>query len=56
MFSSIISLVNEMLIALSNGMNKNFFNYNILETAMDRYTIVSKQGYLLSIIKIDGIS
>lgn len=55
MFSSIISLVNEMLIALSNGMNKNFFNYNILETAMDRYTIVSKQGYLLSIIKIDGI-
>ena len=55
MFSSIISLVNEMLIALSNGMNKNFFNYNILETAMDRYTLVSKQGYLLSIIQIDGI-
>ena len=55
MFSAIINMVNELMIASSNGFKKNFFNYNILETAMDNYTIVSRNGYLLSVIQVDGI-
>ena len=55
MFSAIINMVNELMIASSNGFKKNFFNYNILETAMDNNTIVSRNGYLLSVIQVDGI-
>lgn len=55
MFSGIISIVNEFLIALSNGLKKNFFNYNQLETAMDNYTIVARDGSLLTVLNIDGI-
>lgn len=54
-FSKIISAANEMMIAMSNGLNKNFYNYNELETAMDNYTIVSKDGSLLTVVSVDGI-
>lgn len=55
MFSAIINVVNELLIGLSSAAKKNFYNYCMLETAMDNYTIVSGNGYLLSVIQIDGV-
>lgn len=55
MLSALISLINETAIILSNTAKKNFFNYNELETAKDEYTLVSRDGSLLSVIAIDGI-
>lgn len=55
MFSSIIATVNELAIALSDKLKRNFYNYNDLETAIDEYTLVSKDGSMLTVLKIDGV-
>lgn len=55
MFSSIIGMINELCIGLSNGLKKNFFNYNNLETAIDTDILVARDGSLLTVLSIDGI-
>ena len=56
MFSGIISAVNELLIGLSSAFRKNFYNYCELETAKDHRTLVSRDGSLLTVLEIDGIT
>lgn len=51
----LFNMVNELIIGLNNGLKKNFYNYNELETAMDEYTLVAKDGSLLTVLEIDGI-
>lgn len=54
MLNGLINGVDSFFIWLNSALKQNLADYCDLETAQDDYTLVAKDGSLLSIIKLDG--
>lgn len=55
MFSSLINGLDSVFVFLSSILKQNVSDYCDLETAQDEISLVSKDGSLLSIVRINGI-
>ena len=54
MLSGLVNGMDSFFIWLNSALKQNLADYSDLETAQDEYTLVAKDGSLLSILKIDG--
>lgn len=54
MLSGLVNGFDSFFVWLNSVLKQNLSDYSDLETAQDEYTMVSKDGSLLSIIRIDG--
>lgn len=54
MLSGLVNGLDSFFIWLSGNLKQNLADYSDLETAQDEYTLVAKDGSLLSIIRVDG--
>lgn len=55
-FDPIVDSVDTLLAWLSTGLKQTTESYCDLETAEDRYTLVARDGSLLTVIKVDGVT
>jgi intracellular multiplication protein IcmB len=54
MLSGLVNGMDSFFVWLNSMLKQNLCDYSDLETAQDEYTLVAKDGSLLSIIRIDG--
>lgn len=54
MLSGIVNGLDSIFVWLNSVLKQNLADYSDLETAQDDYTLVTKDGSLLSLIRIDG--
>lgn len=54
MLNAIVDGLDSFFIWLNSALKQNLADYSDLETAQDKYTMVAKDGSLLSILRIDG--
>lgn len=54
MFNGLVNGLDSFFVWLNSMLKQNLADYSDLETAQDNYTLVTKDGSLLSIIRIDG--
>lgn len=54
MLSGLVNGLDSFFIWLNSGLKQNLADYSDLETAQDEYTLVAKDGSLLSVIRVDG--
>lgn len=54
MLSGLVNGMDSLFIWLNSGLKQNLSDYIDLETAQDNYTLVTKDGSLLSILRVDG--
>lgn len=54
MLNAFVNGLDSFFIWLNSALKQNLADYSDLETAQDEYTLVAKDGSLLSIIKIEG--
>ncbi len=54
MFNGLVNGLDSFFIWLSGNLKQNLADYSDLETAQDEYSLVAKDGSLLSILRIDG--
>ena len=54
MLSGLVNGMDSFFVWLNSVLKQNLCDYSDLETAQDEYTLVAKDGSLLSIIRVDG--
>jgi len=54
MLSGVVNGLDSFFVWLNTFLKQNLADYSDLETAQDNYTLVAKDGSLISILKIDG--
>ncbi len=55
LFDRLSEFANEILHIANDARKKHFYNYNVLETAIDDFTFAASDGSLLTVVRIDGL-
>jgi intracellular multiplication protein IcmB len=55
MLNKLVDVLDSLFVFMSSNLKQNFADYSDLETAQDDTSLVSKDGSLLSIVRMDGI-
>ena len=54
MLSGLVNVLDSLFIWLNSGLKQNLSDYVDLETGQDEFTLATKDGSLLSILRVDG--